>query len=113
LNDREPPPDGRRAEIGHLEEVSACPWIRRWSERSTPDRVDIESGFVMRRSHLAFIAAIVVLVAGLALGAGKSEADTSIANSASKILLTLGTVGLVAAAIVVAIGWRRARRAER
>lgn len=64
----------------------------------------------MRRSRIALIAAVITVISGLALGAGKSEADTSIANTASKVLLTIGAVSLFAAAAVIIIGNLRARR---
>ena len=50
-----------------------------------------------RRSYIPFIAvAGVLFAAGLVLGAGKSSDDTSVANTASKVLLTIGLVSLVA-----------------
>ena len=52
----------------------------------------------------------VVFATGLALGAGKTENDTSAANTASKILLTLGLVAFVVSLVVLAIGYRRSRQ---
>lgn len=52
----------------------------------------------------------VVFVTGLALGAGKAENDTSTANTASKILLTLGLVAFVVSLVVLAVGYRRSRQ---
>ncbi len=46
---------------------------------------------------------------GLALGAGKSEADTSAANTASKTLLTVGMAGIVVSLVVLAVGYLRSR----
>ncbi len=67
----------------------------------------------MRRSRIALIAAVITVISGLALGAGKTEADTSIANTAGKVLLTIGAVSLFAAAAVIIIGNLRARRGGR
>jgi hypothetical protein len=51
--------------------------------------------------------AVVVLAAGLALGAGKTSEDTSAANTASKVLLPLG---LLIAVVSVVLEVRRRRR---
>jgi hypothetical protein len=85
MNDRKPPPGGRRPAIGHLEEASAGSRTRRWSDRWTSDRVDAESGFICDGHISRSLLHIVVLIAGLSLVAGKSEADTSIVNTASSI----------------------------
>lgn len=50
-----------------------------------------------------------VLVLGLVLGAGRDSEDTSLLNTASKVLLTVGLVALVASGIGEAIRRRRAR----
>lgn len=70
---------------------------------------NLESESTMQRLRVALLVSVIVVVAGLALGAGKSETDTSIANAASKILLTLGAVSFIAALIVIAIRRRRTR----
>ncbi len=65
----------------------------------------------MNRIRFAPVAiSAIVFVTGLALGAGKTENDTSAANTASKILLTLGLVAFVVALVVLAIGYRRSRQ---
>ena len=65
----------------------------------------------MNRSRFApLIASVVIFAAGLALGAGKTEDDTSAANTASKILLTVGLVAIVVALIVLAVSYLRSRR---
>jgi hypothetical protein len=65
-----------------------------------------------RRSYVPFIVTSAVLfVAGLALGAGKSSDDTSAANTASKVLLTIGLLALIITAVLEAVGRVRARRA--
>jgi uncharacterized membrane protein len=64
-----------------------------------------------RRSYIPFIAISVILfVTGLVLGAGKSSDDTSAANTASKILLALGLLAIVATTALEVISRRRARR---
>lgn len=66
----------------------------------------------MNRTRFApLVASAVIFVAGLALGAGKTEADTSAANTASKILLTVGLLGFVIALIVLVVSYLRTRRA--
>jgi hypothetical protein len=65
-----------------------------------------------RRSYIPFIITSVVLfVAGLALGAGKSSEDTSAANTASKLLLTIGLLAVVVTTALELISRARARRA--
>ena len=65
----------------------------------------------MNRSRFApLVASVVVFAAGLALGAGKTEDDTSAANTASKILLTLGLLAFVVALVVLAVSYLRSRR---
>ena len=63
-----------------------------------------------RTRFVPLVASAVIFVAGLALGAGKTEADTSAANTASKILLTAGFLGFVIALIVLAVSYLRTRR---
>lgn len=66
----------------------------------------------MHRNRFApLIASLVIFAAGLALGAGKAEGDTSAANTASKILLTVGLLAFVVALIVLAVTYLRSRRA--
>jgi hypothetical protein len=79
-------------------------------ERSPPDRTPTKGKSTMQRPRLALLAAVITVIAGLALGAGMSEADTSIANTASKLLLTVGAVSLIAALAVILIGHLRTRR---
>ncbi|MEZ5323165.1 MAG: hypothetical protein R2698_14020 [Microthrixaceae bacterium] len=55
------------------------------------------------------VVSFVLLVVGIALGAGKSETDASAANTASKILLTVGMVGIVVSLALLAIGYVRSR----
>ena len=63
-----------------------------------------------RRSYIPFIAvAGMLFVAGLVLGAGKSSDDTSVANTASKVLLAIGLVSLVVTGILEAVARRRVR----
>ena len=63
-----------------------------------------------RRSYIPFIAiAGALFVAGLVLGAGKSSDDTSVANTASKVLLAIGLVSLVVTGILEAVARRRVR----
>ena len=65
----------------------------------------------MTRNRFApLVASVVLFAAGLALGAGKTEDDTSAANTASKILLTVGLVAFVVALIVLAVSYLRSRR---
>lgn len=49
------------------------------------------------------------LVLGLVLGAGRDSDDTSILNTASKLLLTVGLLALVASSIAEAVRRRRTR----
>ncbi len=66
----------------------------------------------MNRTRFApLVAFAMISVAGLALGAGKTEADTSAANTASKILLTVGLLGFVIALLVLGVSYLRTRRA--
>lgn len=65
----------------------------------------------MNRTRFApLVASAVLFAAGLVLGAGKTEQDTSAANTASKILLTVGFLGFVVALIVLAVTFLRTRR---
>ena len=50
-----------------------------------------------------------MLVVGLVLGAGRDSDDTSILNTASKLLLTIGLLALVASCIAEVVRRRRAR----
>lgn len=63
------------------------------------------------RSVLPYlVASAVIFVTGLVLGAGKSSDDTSAANTASKILLAVGLIALIATGILAVISRRRASR---
>jgi uncharacterized membrane protein len=65
----------------------------------------------MNRTRFApLIISAVIFASGLALGAGKDEKDTSFANTASKVLLTLGLVAFVVALVVLAVSYWRSRR---
>lgn len=64
-----------------------------------------------RRSYIRYIIASAALfVAGLVLGAGKSSEDTSVANTASKLLLAIGLLALIITGILEVVARRRARR---
>jgi len=64
-----------------------------------------------RRSYVPFIVVSGLLfVAGLALGAGKSAEDTSLANTASKFLLAVGLLALVITGVLEVVSRRRASR---
>ena len=66
-----------------------------------------------RRSYIPFIAtAGVLFVAGLVLGAGKSSDDTSVANTASKVLLMVGLVALIVTGILEVTARRRGRHSS-
>lgn len=62
-----------------------------------------------RTRFTPLIVSAVVFATGLALGAGNGDNDTSIANTASKVLLTLGLISVVVSLVVLAIGYRRSR----
>lgn len=64
---------------------------------------------MIRNRFTPIVVTLVLLALGLALGAGKSEADTSAANTASKILLTVGMAGIVVSLVVMAVGYVRSR----
>ena len=62
-----------------------------------------------RRSYVRFILVSAALfIAGLVLGAGKSSEDTSAANSASKLLLSIGLLALIITAVLEIASRRRA-----
>jgi hypothetical protein len=64
-----------------------------------------------RRSYVPFIVtAGLLFVTGLVLGAGKSSDDTSMANTASKVLLAVGLLALVATVVLEVVRRRRAVR---
>lgn len=65
---------------------------------------------MIRHRFTPLIAAILMLAAGLVLGAGKGSNDTSTANTVSKVLLTLGFVAFVVSFVVLVVRLRRARR---
>jgi hypothetical protein len=65
------------------------------------------------RTHLPLVAISAILfVAGLALGAGRASDDTSAANTASKILLTIGLVAVLASGTAELLRRRRVRRSR-
>lgn len=65
----------------------------------------------MRRQRFTpLVASLVVFVLGLGLGAGRSEADTSAVNTASKVLLTLGSFALVVSVVLLGTAYVRSRR---
>jgi hypothetical protein len=61
-----------------------------------------------RRWWLYAVAGLVIVAAGLALGAGRTEDDESIANLLSKAFLTFGVLAVVAFTVIELIA--RARR---
>jgi len=62
------------------------------------------------RTLLPLIAASAgVLIVGLAIGAGRGSDDTSVLNTASKLLLTVGLVAFVGSCIAEAVRRRRSR----
>jgi len=64
-----------------------------------------------RRSYIPFIvAAGVLFVSGLVLGAGKSSDDTSAVNTASKVLLAVGLLALVITTVLEVVRRRRTHR---
>jgi hypothetical protein len=54
------------------------------------------------------VTSAIVFIVGLVLGAGKGSDDTSAANSASKILLTVGLLALIVTGILWVLSRRRA-----
>lgn len=67
----------------------------------------------MRRSFIPYIVTSAVLFGlGVVLGAGRSSDDASAANTASKILLTIGLVAAIVTTILEVVARRRARRAD-
>lgn len=62
------------------------------------------------RTLLPFIAVSAgTLIIGLVLGAGRDSNDTSALNTASKVLLTVGLLALVATCVAEAVRRRRSR----
>lgn len=60
------------------------------------------------RTMLPFIAVSAgMLITGLLLGAGRDSDDTSILNTASKVLLTVGLLALIASLVAEAVRRRR------
>lgn len=60
------------------------------------------------RTMLPFIAVSAgMLITGLLLGAGRDSDDTSILNTASKVLLTVGLLALIASFVAEAVRRRR------
>ncbi len=61
-----------------------------------------------KRSTLSYVAvSAAIFVAGLVLGAGRSDADTSAANTASKLMLTVGLLALVITGVLAIVARRR------
>lgn len=56
-----------------------------------------------RARFTPLIASAIVFAIGLVLGAGKAESDTSIANTASKVLLTVGFVAVLVSLVVLVV----------
>ncbi len=50
-----------------------------------------------------------MIIVGLVLGAGRDSEDTSVLNTASKLLLTVGLLALVVSCVAEAVRRRRAR----
>ena len=62
------------------------------------------------RTMLPFIAVSAgMLITGLLLGAGRDSDDTSMLNTASKVLLTVGLLALIASLVAEAVRRRRSR----
>jgi len=60
------------------------------------------------RTMLPFIAVSAgMLITGLLLGAGRDSDDTSMLNTASKVLLTVGLLALIASLVAEAVRRRR------
>src|SRR3954469_24495929 len=101
-------------------EASGLPLTRRLragTDAGRPFDAHADSGHqrkeppMKRRSYIPFIAlSAAVFVVGLVLGAGKSADDTSAANTASKLLLTIGLLALAVRAVLEVVSRRRARR---
>jgi hypothetical protein len=62
-----------------------------------------------RRRYGAFVIAALIFLTGLALGAGKSDTDTSLANTMSKVLLSLGFLAFLIAVVLAVVDLRRSR----
>jgi hypothetical protein len=58
-------------------------------------------------------ASAALFVVGLLLGAGKSSDDASAANTASKVLLTIGLLAMLVTGVLSVLARRRAQRAAR
>lgn len=65
---------------------------------------------MIRNRFTPLVVALLILVAGLALGAGKSSEDTSTANTMSKVLLTLGFLAVLIAIVVLVVRSIRSRQ---
>lgn len=63
-----------------------------------------------RTRFAPLVLSVLAVVLGLVLGAGRTEADTSVANTASKVLLTAGVVAVVVSIIVLLVAHRRSTR---
>ena len=62
------------------------------------------------RTMLPFIAVSAGMhITGLLLGAGRDSDDTSMLNTASKVLLTVGLLALIASFVAEAVRRRRSR----
>lgn len=65
---------------------------------------------MIRSRFTPLIVSVLVVVVGLVLGAGKTETDTSIANTASKVLLTAGVVAVVVSIVILLVARLRSSR---
>lgn len=65
---------------------------------------------MIRNRFAPLVVAVLILAAGLALGAGKSSEDTSAANTISKVLLTIGFLAVVIAVVVLVVSGLRSRQ---
>lgn len=65
---------------------------------------------MIRNRFAPLVVAVLILAAGLALGAGKNSEDTSTANTISKVLLTVGFLAVVIAVVVLVVHSLRSRQ---
>ncbi len=65
---------------------------------------------MIRNRFAPLVVAVLIVAAGLALGAGKSSEDTSAANTISKVLLTVGFLAVVITVVVLIVSGLRSRQ---